>query len=191
MILKPFRHVYLLEFPSIILFVCYNGLSRYKKEGINIDNSELQSLVEEISLKHFMKSFNHTASFNPRLRTTGGRYLLRSHNIEINKKYFDERGLEELIGIIKHELCHYHLHIEKRGYQHRDADFRELLKLVGGPRFCTPLPEATKSKSKKLCRYQCRKCSQMFTRKRRINTDRFVCGKCKGKLILVEEIIMI
>ncbi|PLT33551.1 SprT family protein [Bacillus sp. V5-8f] len=155
-----------------------------------MNNSELQLLVEEISLKYFQKKFNHTATFNPRLRTTGGRYLLRSHNIEINKKYFDERGIEEMIGIIKHELCHYHLHLEKRGYQHRDADFRQLLKLVGGPRFCTPLQESTKGKSKKLCRYQCKKCSQMYARKRRINTDRYVCGKCNGKLILVEELML-
>lgn len=80
-----------------------------------MDNRELQKLVEEISLKDFNRRFKHLASFNPRLRTTGGRYLLRSHNIEINKKYLDERGIDEIIGIIKHELCHYHLHIGKRG----------------------------------------------------------------------------
>ena len=90
-------------------------------------------------MNFFKKTFIHYAYFNPRLRTTGGRYLLRSHDIEINKKYYDERGIEELIGIIKHELCHYHLHLEKKGYQHRDADFKKLLKKVGAPRFCTPL----------------------------------------------------
>ncbi|MDQ0221314.1 SprT family protein [Peribacillus cavernae] len=154
-----------------------------------MDNVELQALVENISLKYFSKSFHHKASFNPRLRTTGGRYLLHSHNIEINKKYFDEQGLEDLAGIIKHELCHYHLHLEKRGYQHRDADFRQLLKAVGAPRFCTPLSKETQRKNKKLCRYQCSRCSRIFTRKRRINTFRYVCGTCKGKLQLVEEVI--
>ena len=54
--------------------------------------------------------------------------FFESHNIEINKKHYEEFGIEELIGIIKHELCHYHLHIEKRGYKHRDQDFKELLK---------------------------------------------------------------
>lgn len=152
-----------------------------------MNDSELQILVEDTSLTYFFKKFNHKATFNPRLRTTGGRYLLHSHNIEINKKYFEERGMDELIGIIKHELCHYHLHLEKRGYQHRDADFRKLLKEVGAPRFCTPLAEP-KRRSHKICRYQCKECGQMFARKRRINTDRYVCGKCKGKLKLVEEI---
>ena len=65
---------------------------------------------------------------------------MQSHNIEINKKYLDELGIEELIGIIKHELCHYHLHIEGKGYQHRDRDFKQLLQKVDAPRFCSPLP---------------------------------------------------
>lgn len=101
-------------------------------------DQELQLLVEELSNTHFKIPFMHKASFNPRLRTTGGRYLLNSHNIEINRKYLDELGMEELIGIIKHELCHYHLHINKKGYQHKDADFKNLLRKVGGPVFVLP-----------------------------------------------------
>ena len=123
-----------------------------------------------------------------RLRTTGGRYLLQSHDIEINKKYYDERGIEELVGIIKHELCHYHLHLEKKGYQHRDADFKNLLKKVGAPRFCTPLTAAKKRRSTKSYQYECKNCSQQYWRKRRIDISRFVCGKCKGRLLLVKEL---
>ncbi len=74
--------------------------------------------------------------FNSRLRTTGGRYLLNTHNIELNYRYYEMYGKEELVGIVKHELCHYHLHIAGRGYKHRDKDFRELLKAVDAPRFC-------------------------------------------------------
>jgi SprT-like protein len=154
-----------------------------------MDHEEVQRLTEKISLQYFQKPFTHSASFNPRLRTTGGRYLLRSHNIEINKKYFDERGEEELIGIIKHELCHYHLHLEKKGYQHKDKDFKKLLKEVGAPRFCKPLDSNKVNVKTKICRYECTDCQTIFTRKRRINTTRYVCGKCKGKLILLEELI--
>ena len=50
-------------------------------------------------------------------------------------------GLEELRGIILHELCHYHLHILGMGYRHGDADFRNLLKKVGAPRFCSTLEQ--------------------------------------------------
>ncbi|WP_419882744.1 SprT family protein [Peribacillus sp. B-H-3] len=153
-----------------------------------MDNRELQLLVEEISEKDFNKPFSHKAIFNHRLKTTGGRYLLLSHNIEINKKYFEERGMEELIGIIKHELCHYHLHLEKKGYKHRDRDFRDLLNEVGAPRFCKPLEEAAKkaAKPKKILKYECLECRQIYLRRRRVDTARYVCGKCKGRLVFLE-----
>ena len=89
---------------------------------------ELQALVEMLSLKYFKRPFKHRARFNPRLQTTGGRYLLSSHDLELNQKMLTEHSREVLIGTIKHELCHYHLHLEKRGYRHRDQDFKQLLK---------------------------------------------------------------
>jgi SprT-like protein len=148
-----------------------------------VENKELQELVEEISSKCFGKPFGHKAFFNNRLRTTGGRYMLRSHNIEINIKYLAEHGIEELSGIIKHELCHYHLHIEGKGYKHRDRDFRELLQKVDAPRHCTPLA-ASSRQERKVIFYICTSCRLVYKRKKRINTDRYVCGKCKGKLKL-------
>jgi SprT-like protein len=149
-------------------------------------NDELQTLVEEISLQHFHKPFRHIAYFNPRLRTTGGRYMLKSHNIDINGKYLEEHGLSELIGIIKHELCHYHLHIEGKGYKHRDADFRNLLQKVGGARHCTAL--STVKRNQRILIYSCSKCNLTFKRKRRINTQKYVCGRCRGKLVFLEEL---
>jgi SprT-like protein len=149
-----------------------------------MDDKELQKLVEEISMRFFNKPFRHIAFFNSRLRTTGGRYMLRSHNIEINRSYLDQLGEEELIGIIKHELCHYHLHLEGKGYQHRDQDFKTLLKQVNAPRFCSTLPDRPEKRVYKTMRiYKCSGCSQLFRRKRRINLSKYVCGKCQGKLI--------
>jgi SprT-like protein len=153
-------------------------------------NEELQLLVEEISLKDFGKPFLHQAIFNPRLRTTGGRYLLRSHNIEINKKYLEQLGERELIGIIKHELCHYHLHLEGKGYQHRDRDFRELMERVEAPRFCSSLPEENNKRKKqnRVILYKCTACHLVYRRKRSIDTSRYVCGKCRGRLMLVKNL---
>jgi len=154
-----------------------------------MDDKDLQYLVEKISLYEFGKPFQHTAMFNSRLRTTGGRYLLQSHNIEINKKYLDQLGEEELVGIIKHELCHYHLHIEGKGYQHRDRDFRELLTKVKAPRFCSMLPERKEQKRlQKTIIYRCTNCQLVYHRKRSINTQKYVCGKCRGKLKFVKEL---
>lgn len=111
-----------------------------------MDEQEIQRLVEEVSLQYFEMPFLHKAVFNNRLRTTGGRYLLKSHNIELNYRYYEVYGEEELVGIIKHELCHYHLHIAGRGYKHRDRDFRELLKKVEAPRFCKQMINEEKEK---------------------------------------------
>jgi SprT-like protein len=159
------------------------------RRKLGLDNNKLQEMVEEISIRFFQKSFLHQAFFNPRLRSTGGRYLLANHNIDINKKYFELFGEKELIGIIKHELCHYHLHLEGRGYRHRDHDFKQLLKKVEAPRFCTPLPGRTKRRTvKKVLIYNCQECSQLYKRKRAVNTSKYVCGKCKGKLVLVKEL---
>ncbi|AOZ88215.1 SprT family protein [Bacillus xiamenensis] len=148
-----------------------------------MNERELQQLTEHISEQFFGKVFRHQAVFNARLKTTGGRYLLGTHHIELNRRYLEEHGRDELIGIIKHELCHYHLHLEGKGYQHRDRDFRELLQRVGAPRFCTPLQTVrNKRRVQKRHEYVCTECGQHFIRKRRFDTTRYVCGVCKGKL---------
>jgi SprT-like protein len=162
-----------------------------KVRNPELEQQELQLLVEKISVESFGKPFKHRASFNPKLRSTGGRYLLGTHNIEINKKYYDQLGEIELVGIIKHELCHYHLHLEGKGYQHRDKDFKFLLKHVGAPRFCAQLPDKNaKRTSQRVIIYQCRECNQSYSRKRSFDTSRYVCGKCRGKLTKLKEIIL-
>lgn len=144
---------------------------------------ELQQLVEQVSLQCFKLPFCHTALFNKRLRTTGGRYLLQNHNIELNQSYYEAFGKDELIEVIKHELCHYHLHIAGRGYKHRDADFRRLLAEVGAPRFCKTIPGAASKKQSSSHIYQCAACGLQYLRKRRVDLKRYRCGRCKGNLI--------
>lgn len=144
-----------------------------------MNNHELQKLAEDISISFFGKPFLHQCTFNRRLRTTGGRYMLNSHHIEMNPKHYQIHGRKELISIIKHELCHYHLHIEGKGYQHRDADFKKLLAETGGARHCRPVDEKEKRYKHK---YRCSRCGSLFRRVRRIDTAKYVCGGCKGKL---------
>ncbi|MFK2826306.1 SprT family protein [Bacillus sp. B190/17] len=152
-----------------------------------MNGQELQLLTEKISREWFGRPFLHKATFNTRLKTTGGRYILQSHDIEVNKKYFEVYGQEELEGIIKHELCHYHLHLEGKGYRHRDKDFRELLRAVKAPRHCTPLTGAGVKSSARLLMYRCNDCRFVYTRKRKMDTMRYVCGRCKGSITLVKE----
>ncbi|TMW70207.1 SprT family protein [Alteribacter natronophilus] len=146
-----------------------------------MEEKELQQLVEGISRSSFKKDFRHRALFNPRLRTTGGRYMLGSHNIEMNPAQLELFGKEEFIKIIKHELCHYHLHLEGKGYRHQDRDFKKLLEEVGGSRYCKMIPGARRQSGKRHI-YVCAGCRAEYVRKRQINVKRFVCGRCKGRL---------
>ncbi|WP_175615876.1 SprT family protein [Piscibacillus halophilus] len=148
-----------------------------------MNDQDLQQLIEHISLKFFNKPFIGGAKFNHRLRTTGGRYIPAQRLIEINPKYLTELGEEELIGIIKHELCHYHPHVEGKPYHHRSQEFRTLMKKVDAPRFCTILPS---EEDKRYLLYQCIKCKMTYRRKRKINVQRYRCGKCRGSLKLIK-----
>lgn len=140
-------------------------------------NATLQALTRMISEEFFHKDFNHIAYFNNRLRTTGGRYHLESHNIDINPKMYTEHGLETLVGTIKHELCHYHLHMNGINDGH-GSQFKALLKAVGGTRYA-PKPVKYKEYS-----YFCKECGCKYTRHRKIDASRYACSLCGGDIEL-------
>ena len=139
--------------------------------------SELQQLCQEISKKYFHKAFRHQITYNARLKSSGGRYILKTGNIEINPKVETILGREILIGAMKHELCHYHLHQEGKGYRHQDRDFKMLLREVGGHRFIERMETYRYV-------YACNSCGATFYRMRKIDTNKFRCGRCRGSLIL-------
>lgn len=143
-------------------------------------DGQLQQLVMEISNDDFHQPFRHRAYFNARLRTTGGRYQLESHNIDINPKMLTDFDEQTLIGVIKHELCHYHLHLSGSGYRHRDADFKRLLTQVGGSRYAPTPKQRTQVKTRYI--YQCQRCGLVYHRKRRLDTTRYTCGHCRGPI---------
>ncbi|WP_395317894.1 SprT family protein [Fructilactobacillus frigidiflavus] len=141
-------------------------------------DQELQILVEKLSQTYFKRPFLHRAYFNRRLKTTGGRYHLKDHNIDINPKMADNP--EVLSGIIKHELVHYHLHLNGHSGKHNTVSFKRLLQQVGGSRYAPRVDRNYKYE------YQCTKCGQKYNRQRRIDTLRYVCSKCHGKLQLIQ-----
>lgn len=145
-----------------------------------LNDQELVHLVNSISWQYFNKPFKHEVRFNARLRTTGGRYIPAKKLIELNPKYLVEMDRAEFIGIIKHELCHYHLHIEGKGYRHGDREFKDLLKATGSPRYCKPLP-SMKREYKHV--YICTRCQQIYKRIRRVNVNKYRCGRCQGKIV--------
>ena len=46
-----------------------------------MNEHELQNLTEEISRTSFHREFTHKITYNNRLRSSGGRYLLKTVNI--------------------------------------------------------------------------------------------------------------
>ncbi|WP_163971705.1 SprT family protein [Oceanobacillus halotolerans] len=147
-----------------------------------LSEGELYKLVNDVSKKYFHKPFMDKVVYNNRLRTTGGRYLPQKKLIELNPKYMLEMDENEYIGIIKHELCHYHLHIEGKGYQHRDPEFKALLQKTNSPRYCNPLPS---NRNTYKHTYKCKNCGQIYRRKRRVDISKYRCGKCKGELYVL------
>lgn len=154
-----------------------------REEGKLMQQSELEQLVDDLSVTYFKKPFIDQVNFNQRLRTTGGRYLPSVRRIELNPKYLEELGMNEFIGIIKHELCHYHLHIAGKGYKHGDKEFKQLLKETNSPRHCQALPTTLQ---KSLIEYVCHECGQHYQRRRKIDLSKYRCGKCQGRLQKVE-----
>ncbi|MFD1465784.1 SprT family protein [Lapidilactobacillus mulanensis] len=140
----------------------------------------LQKLVEEISLRDFHRPFKHQAYFNARLTTTGGRYHIVDHHLDFNPRMATELPPEQFAGIIKHELCHYHLHLLGLPYQHHTREFKQLLLQVGGSRYAPRLTSQTYR-----YHYYCATCHLDYYRQRKINLRRYGCGHCHGKLMLV------
>lgn len=137
-----------------------------------MNNRELTEYVQQLSVAKFGINFVHQAQWNSRLRSTGGRFFPRDMHLDFNPKMAE---LPEFDQIILHELVHYHLYIQKRGYKHSDRDFKELLQEVGGLRFAPSL-------SQRKYIYSCQNCGQQYLRHRKINMGKYRCGKCRGEL---------
>ena len=148
-----------------------------------LDDQELQHLTEKIAAEFFALPFTHRIYFNRRLKTTGGRYLLADHHIEINPRVLNYGGKTLLVGVIKHELCHYQLDLQKKDASHRSAAFCSLLSQVGGVRF---VPRLVEPRHQYL--YCCQSCGQQYRRQRKINLQQLVCGRCGGRLKLIKVV---
>ena len=145
-------------------------------------NLDLQTYVEEVSLEFFKEDFKHKAVWNNRLRTTGGRFFPKDSHLDFNPRIYDSFDDQVFLGIVKHELTHYHLYQRGLAYNHKSQAFKSLLKEVKGLRFTPSLEEDFK------CLYRCSKCDLIYKRRRLINISKYRCGRCAGKLIKVKEI---
>jgi SprT-like protein len=159
----------------VLFYVIY--LNNYERNDCMTDE-QLNELVKKISIKYFDRKFLHKAFFNYRLKTTGGRYNLKSHCIDINPKILEKYSYDILLGVIKHELCHYHLHLLGYSGRHNTKKFIDLLNQVEGSRY-VPILERQKN-----LKYVCQKCGCVYIRHRKINSLKYVCSKCHGNIKL-------
>ena len=141
-------------------------------------NDALLAFVQWVSLTDFGKPFEHEVKFNGRLKSTGGRFFPKDLHLDFNEKMYDAFSEDIFRQIVQHELVHYHLYREGRGYKHGDRDFKALLSQVGGLRFAPPLPDVP------YLIYTCLSCGQTYHRRRRLDVKKYRCGKCRGKLQL-------
>ena len=116
-----------------------------------MNNEELTDHVRRLSVEKFARPFLHTAQWNSRLRSTGGRFFPKDMHLDFNPKMANRA---EFDGIILHELVHYHLYAQQRGYKHKDREFKVLLAQVGGLRYAPSLREAKHT-------YVCQSCQQI------------------------------
>jgi SprT-like protein len=144
-------------------------------------NDELLAFVKWVSMTDFGKPFEHEARFNGRLQSTGGRFFPKDLHLDFNEKMYDAFSEDIFRQIVQHELVHYHLYRQGLGYKHGDADFKNLLRQVGGLRFAPPLPEVRR------LLYSCQTCGQLYPRRRKIAVKHYRCGRCRGRLRLKEE----
>ena len=67
------------------------------------------------------------------------------------------------------------------GYE-KIKEFKELLAQVDGLRYAPRLNSENHAYF-----YECQSCHKVYSRKRRINTLKYVCGSCRGQLILKNQ----
>lgn len=139
----------------------------------------LTDYVKQVSLEDFGRPFCHEAVWNRRLQSTGGRFFASDGHLDFNPKHYEALPLSIFRQLVRHELCHYHLYFQGKGYRHGDRDFKELLRSVDGLRFAPSLSHA------KPYHYRCQSCGQSYHRSRRLALQRYRCGKCKGNLRLL------
>ena len=103
----------------------------------------LTDYVNEVSRQDFGIEFQHTASWNSRLQTTGGRFFPEDGHLDFNPKFCKKGDAGTFRKIVRHELCHYHLYYAGKGYRHGDKDFKDLLLQVKGVRYAPSIQSNT------------------------------------------------
>lgn len=103
-------------------------------------------------------------------RTTG---QTRPLNITISGNLIKHYTQEEVLDTLKHECVHYALYMLGKPYRDGQAYFENTLKRLG-------IGSTRTIEFKGIVHnYTCTSCNEKFQRKRRFNTSKYRCGRCK------------
>lgn len=120
-----------------------------------------------------------------------GKRVRQPLKIAISKSLLEYYSLENIEGVIKHELCHYHLYKKGGNYCDGDKEFEDELKRIGSHSTCTL------SRAGMIYTVKCSCCGKVVRKTpskgvvtRCINTRISVCCEAdlvKGEMIMVND----
>lgn len=147
-------------------------------------NQDLYAKYLEFNKKYFDNKlpFDVKVVWDNRLVASAGSYNWSWGNtnktIKLSPHYI-KKFPEELDNILLHEMIH------ASGIRGHGERFKKEMRRINSFGWNVQ----THSKERAVTHtYVCKQCKQTIKRSRRINVERYVCGKCGGKLTLKKEV---
>ncbi|WP_202079711.1 SprT-like domain-containing protein [Caldalkalibacillus salinus] len=157
---------------------------------IDDDPAKLQSLADKLSQHFWEKPCSVPVTWNGRLQKSMGRFLFTAHGkkktpirIELSKHAAHFITREIFIAVLLHELCHYHLFIQNKPYEDHHPVFEKELRRVGA------ISTNSVQIPQKGFDLYCSQCQGKLGTRKRFNTQKYLSGCCKAKVIKEDTLI--
>ena len=164
-----------------------------KMETKQVTISHLEEVANEFLEENFNLSLNVPIRISKRMTSTFGSFIRTINNftgitkekeIVLSYNLIKYQSYETTIDVLKHECVHYALFKLDKPFKDGQVYFENTLRRLG---VSSTRTYAYKGKAHL---YSCSDCSNSFTQKRKFDTSRYHCGKCKGSLRYIKEIIL-
>jgi SprT-like protein len=136
---------------------------------------------------------NVPLEINGRLKTTCGRFVYikyrngisKPKNVEMNKYFVENNEAVVVLDVLRHELVHYALFMQRKPHSDGDSYFEKELRRLGVVSQNTIDKYTIASKPKKYHYYQCAStsCAVTYKRSRALDKNKRYRCKCGGRLI--------
>lgn len=143
---------------------------------MKMNQKQVEQYAKDFLWNEYGMSLMIPIKINGRMTRTMGQFRARNgiaKEIHISKMLLQYNTLEEIKDTIRHECIHYALYELELPWRDRDATFQKHLRMHG----CRTNGGKYRGK---VHVYACTNCNNSFTTKRRFNTSKFNCAKCKA-----------